>query len=418
MKSIKWFWLGLFSSILLALWPGSSHGLSQHVIVPNALKPYGHRLGLITVVVKNPQGQPIPNAKVELQQTKQQFPFGVALASHLFQDQLTTPSEQAQYKTIAKTLFNAAVHENALKWADTEPKRGQVSYELADKILAWSQQNGLKMRGHTLFWEVAEFQPDWLKTLSPDQLRAVVKKRAIQVCQRYRGQIDEFDLNNEMLHGDFFRSRLGPGIVQEMAAWCRAGNPDAVLYVNDYGIIDGDKLLAYVGQIQELLDQGVPLGGIGIQAHLVGPLNIPYMVQVLDTLAKFGLPLKITEVSVNVADEAQQAQILADIYKTAFAHPAVAGIYLWGFWQGAHWRPNAALYRQDFSPKLAAQRLKELLQGAWWTHASGRSNSQGIFEASGWRGTYTLTVITPNSQVQQTFELTDATVTIPIWACP
>jgi endo-1,4-beta-xylanase len=33
-----------------------------------------------------------------------------------------------------------------------------------------------------------------------------------------------------------------------------------------------------------------------------------------------------------------------------FAHPSVEGILMWGFWQGKHWRPNAFLWKKDWTP--------------------------------------------------------------------
>lgn len=52
----------------------------------------------------------------------------------------------------------------------------------------------------------------------------------------------------------------------------------------------------------------------------------------LDMLSKTKLPLWITELDMNVADE----RVRADYYETAwrmfYSYPAVGGIFLWGFW--------------------------------------------------------------------------------------
>ena len=63
----------------------------------------------------------------------------------------------------------------------------------------------------------------WLKKLNNDQLRAAVHRRAIGVTKHFKGRISEFDLNNEMVHGDFFRRRLGYGIINEMAYMAKGG---------------------------------------------------------------------------------------------------------------------------------------------------------------------------------------------------
>lgn len=145
-----------------------------------------------------------------------------------------------------------------------------------------------------------EFQLDWVKELNNDELRLAVKHRAVSLINHYKGRIEEFDLNNEMIHGDFFRRRLGYGIINEMAWMVKAQNPNAKIFVNDYGIVDvGYNAGPYANQIEKLLANGVPIDGIGIQAHrsLSGEINnTPYMVQRnLDRFDKFDLPIKITE---------------------------------------------------------------------------------------------------------------------------
>jgi endo-1,4-beta-xylanase len=366
----------------------------------------------LTVVVEDAQGRGVANANIMLSQQTHTFPFGVALDTAMFAP--SPPAAANWYRDTARQNFNAAVHENALKWYDLEPEQGKLDFTMADRILAWSEAQGWPMRGHTLFWEVEQFNPAWLKTLTPEQLRSAVKTHAIAVCRHYRGRINEFDVNNEMLHGNFFRSRLGDGIVKEMFEWCHQGNPKAVLYVNDYGIIEGDRLDDYVQQIRTLLNQGVPIGGIGIQAHLEYPLDAAKMQRALDTLAQFNLPLKITEVSVSLADEEQQAQTLRQIYRIAFAHPAVKEILLWGFWEGNHWRPQAALYRRDFSPKSAARTYRQLLFQDWWTTLSGKTNQAGHWQGRGYLGRYRLTVTAKGKTASQEFVLPEGGTTLSL----
>lgn len=359
----------------------------------------------INITVVNGQNEPVSQAQVHLEQLSHDFPLGVALSTDMFEDG-GNKSQQESYRKIAQELFNAAVHENALKWYATEPERGQVSYDDADRILAWSQGQGWTMRGHTLFWEDEQFNQSWLKDLPPQELRVAVQKRAMEVCRRYRGKIDEFDVNNELLHGDFYRSRLGPGIIKEMFEWCHQGNPDAVLYVNDFGIIEGDRLDDYATLIRDLLDQGVPIGGIGIQAHLEYPLNEERMQRALNTLAQFNLPIKLTEISVSLDSEAEQAETLRNIYRIAFAHPAVEEILLWGFWQGNHWRPQAALYRQDFSPKPAAEAYRSLIFEEWWTEIQGQTNDEGHWSDRGFLGQYQIRITANGQELRENIELT------------
>lgn len=350
------------------------------------------RTGDLMIRVVDSNWQPIVGAKVKLEQTSHYFEFGTALSSQMFGDRVN-PADQARYWQLVRQLFNGSVHENALKWNETQPESSPANYAQSDRILTWSQRYGLKMRGHTLFWGDRRWLQSWLQQLSTSELRNAVEQRASEVCSRYQGRILEYDVLNEMLHSNFFRNRLGETIVDDMFGWCQTADPTARLYVNDFNILSGEDLEAYISQIHSLLDRGVPLGGIGIQGHIREDISPEQIQQSLDKLAQFGLPLKITEFDAVVDTEQEQARILTDVYRVAFAHPAVTGIYMWGFWEGAHWEPKAALFRKNFEPKPAAEAYRDLVYKQWWTRAKSKTNRRGKFKTRAFYGKYRVTVV-------------------------
>lgn len=360
------------------------------------------RTGDLIIKVVDQSQQPVVGAAVKLEQTSHHFEFGTALGTEMFSDTVNK-LDQAQYLELAKELFNASVHENALKWDNTEPAKGQVSYANTDRILNWSKSNRLKIRGHTLFWEVEKYNQAWLKALSKEELRRAVQNRAIEICTRYRGRITEYDVLNEMLHGDFFQKKLGEGIVKDMFRWCHIADPSARLYVNDYNILNGQELDRYVNQIRSLLKRGVPVGGIGVQGHIRENISAARVQHSLDTLAKFGLPIKITEFDVVADTEESQALILTDVYRVAFAHPAVKGILMWGFWEGAHWEPKAALFRKNWEPKPAAKVYRDLVYNQWWTKINAFTDKPGEVRTRAFFGGYRVTVGAGNWVSEQTF---------------
>jgi hypothetical protein len=77
-----------------------------------------------------------------------------------------------------------------------------------------------------------------------------------------------------------------------------------------------------------------------------------------------------------------------DFFTTMFSHPAVGGIVMWGFWDGAHWKNNAPLYAKDWSEKPAGRAYRELVLGEWSTRASGKSDRAGSFATRGFLGDY------------------------------
>ncbi len=336
-----------------------------------------HRMGKLVV-------QAAPGAAVKVAMLRHEFLFGTAIAHQVWN---AAPDVKENYLRILRENFNHAVHENALKWGHTERAQGQVSFNDAERVLSWCEQNGITMRGHCVFWGVEKFVNPWVKNLDDAALRAALEKRAKGVASRFKGRIREYDLNNEMIHGDWYAKRLGPGITKEMFMWFKAADPGAILYVNDYNIMSGNETPRYVEHVRSLLERGVPVGGIGDQAHFGGNrVDGAHVRASLDGLAQFKLPIKITEFDVNSPDEQRKAETLETVYRIAFAHPAVEGILMWGFWEGAHWRPRAALWRRDFTPTQAAETYRNLVFKEWWTNFEGKADASGKCEVDAFFG--------------------------------
>jgi GH35 family endo-1,4-beta-xylanase len=347
-----------------------------------------------------------PGAVVRVEQLRHEFWFGAALASQAFGNRMR-PEERDQYLGAFLTNFNAAVTENALKWHSMETRRGSVDYTTVNAILAWTDQHEIPLRGHNVFWGVPNMVQPWLKSLTDDELRSTLQARAFDVARRYRGRFAEYDLNNEMLHGNYYEQRLGTNITRDMAAWMRQEDPQAVLYLNDYDITTGRRVEDYAVQIRKLLDQGVPIGGIGAQGHLHGDTFDPVALQKsLDRLAVFNLPIRVSEFNLPgqrskyygkreavLTDEEEQAKAkaLAEYYRICFAHPAVEGIMMWGFWEGANWIPVSSLYRRDWSPTPAATAYRDLVFKQWWTTWHGEADAQGRCEVPAFFGKHRVT---------------------------
>ncbi|MBA7534160.1 Anti-sigma-I factor RsgI6 [subsurface metagenome] len=339
-----------------------------------------------------------PGATVKVEQIRHEFLFGTAIPNEVAENAENALSEEDRemYLKILSENFNYAVHENALKWYDCEKEENIVDYSVADRIWELCNERNIPMRGHCVFWAKDKYIMPWLYELNNDELRAAIHSRATSVANHYKGRIEEFDLNNEMIHGDFFRRRLGYGIVNEMALMVKAENPNAKLYVNDYGVLDiGYNDDTYILQIQNLLANGVPIDGIGCQAHLAhaSPTITPaeHVQRTLDKLAKFDLPIKITEALFIFDDEETRVRELKKLLPIYFAHPSVEAIVIWGFWEGSHWVPNTAMWKKDFTATPQAEAYRTLVFDRWWTQITDQADDKGILKARAFYGDYTIT---------------------------
>jgi len=359
-----------------------------------------HRMGTLIV-------QAEPGATVHVEQLRHEFWFGAAISSSVFSGRYD-PEQQRRYQEIFLANFNAGVTENALKWHSMERRQGRVDYAVLDAILAWTAEHDIPLRGHCLFWGIPNCVQDWVKQLDDEALRETLKNRAATIAKRYQGRLAEMDLNNEMIHGNYYAERLGPGITRQMATWVKQADPGAKLFLNDYDILTGRRLDDYVAHIRGLLDQGAPIDGIGVQGHLHGESFDPAALRsALGELAKFGLPIRITEFNVpgqrssfygkrNVKltpeQEQAKAKALTDYYRICFAHPAVHGILMWGFWESANWIPQSSLYRRDWTPTPAAQAYRDLIFKEWWTRWEGTADANGQCRVPAFYGRHRVTV--------------------------
>jgi len=371
---------------------GCCHPLAMGSDLDDAIRKV--RMGTLVI-------ETTPGAEVRVEQQRHEFWFGAALASQMFGER-ANPEVAAQYKKVFLENFNAAVTENALKWPSMERRQGQVDYSVVDAILQWTDEHEIPLRGHNIFWGIRNFVQPWVLALDDATLRQTLKARALDIGTRYRGRFAEYDLNNEMIHGNYYEERLGPQITRDMAAWVRQGDPNAVLFLNDYDILTGNRLNDYVAHIRGLLDQGVPIGGIGVQGHLHGDSFDPAVLQAsLAKLAEFKLPICVTEFNfpgqrskyynrrdAKLSDEEEQAKAKAivDYYRICFAQPQVKGILMWGFWEGANWIPASSLYRRDWSPTPAAQAYRDLIFKTWWTSWQGKADAAGRCEVPAFYG--------------------------------
>jgi endo-1,4-beta-xylanase len=348
-----------------------------------------------------------PGDIVIVEQLSHEFWFGCAIANSLAGGSMSE-NDLRQYKEKFLQNFNSAVTENALKWGNMERQKGVISYSVTDAILNWTEENHIPLRGHNLFWGISNFIQPWVKELDDNDLRKTLQDRAETITKRYKGRFAEYDLNNEMIHGNFYEDRLGPEITKLMAQWALNGDPGAKLYLNDYDILTGNRLSDYMAQIRKLIKQGVPIAGIGAQGHLHSEtFDRNQLRNALDSLAIFKLPIRITEFNMpgqrskyykdrnlilTPQEEELKAKEIVDYYRICFAHPAVEGILMWGFWEGANWIPVSSLYKRDWTPTPAADAYRNLIFKEWWTKLSGTAGNDGVFSTPAFFGRYKVSV--------------------------
>lgn len=373
-----------------------------------------HRKGDFKIVVQDAAGAPVDNATVAAKLIRHKFGFGTALpAEAIERSEKPDNAKVLQYTT---QLFNMATLENDLKWQPLDGDwGGSFTMERALKGVDWLNKQGLDVRGHVLVWPGWQNLPRSLRQKENDKaaLKQAIEQHIREVAGATKGKLVHWDVVNEPFTNHDVLDILGHEIMVEWFRIARQVDPRPKLYINDFAILSGGGGDSghrdhYEKMIQLLVDNDAPFDGIGFQGHFGTSLTgMEDLKKLLDRYGKFGKEMLITEYDIVLDDQQLAAEYTRDFYTMLFSYPLVEGIVMWGFWDGNHWKKNAALFNKDWTPKPALEVYKKLLQQEWATNAQGTTSPQGEFPLRGFYGDYEVNVTAGGKTQKAKAKLTD-----------
>lgn len=287
--------------------------------------------------------------------------FGATLEPH----QIADPD----YVATLVREHSALTPENALKMYAVQNQRGVWTFAGADAVLGFADANGLEVRGHTLVWSQDAYTPAWVQAITdPAELQAVTDEHITTVVTRYRDQIDRWDVVNEPLttlgtgpSGSVWHDLLGPtGWIGDAFRLAHELDPTAELWLNEYGSdwVPG-KHAALLALVTELVDDGVPIHGVGLQTHRIstaGPDPAVFEQQLRD-FTDLGLEVAVTELDVVTSPTdpdrlTNQAAAYDRIVRACLAVPGCTEITLWGITDADTWLDGMGLFPPPTRPLL------------------------------------------------------------------
>ncbi|MGD2035710.1 MAG: endo-1,4-beta-xylanase, partial [Bacteroidales bacterium] len=276
-----------------------------------------------------------------------------------------------------------------------------------DTIVSWAEKADWYVRGHCLIWggEDSWQLPSWIvaDTMSVDSMYSACETRIRREVTRYAGEIHEYDVINEPYHETWLTDRTGDSVNWNAFNWARESDPDAKLFVNDFNIIVWPVVNEYVEVIREMLDNGAPIDGIGVQGHMENDIDWEEIRESLDSLSQFGLPITVTEFDMKVdqysISEEDQADYYGQIMRIMFSYPLVKGFYFFGLYDKYAWREGSGIFNENKIPKIAADTVYHLIHEKWSTSLADSTEADGTCQFSGFYGDYEVTVKTGDSTV-------------------
>ncbi|WP_054028449.1 endo-1,4-beta-xylanase [Bacillus sp. FJAT-28004] len=223
------------------------------------------------------------------------------------------PSTIVQARDLIATHYNSLTAENEMKFVSLHPAEDTYTFEAADKIVAFAREHGKKMRGHTLVWH--NQTSDWVfeeedgSPVSREKLFDRLRTHIHTVVGRYKDDIYAWDVVNEviadegsqLLRPTKWLDIAGPEYIAKAFHFAHEADPKAQLFYNDYNESNPLKRDKIYQLVKSLLEQDVPVHGVGLQAHW--SLYSPHLDEIraaIEKYASLGLRLQLTELDVSM----------------------------------------------------------------------------------------------------------------------
>jgi GH35 family endo-1,4-beta-xylanase len=305
-----------------------------------------------------------------------------------YPDPLTT---DPLYASTLSAQYSMLEPENAMKWNPIHPAENTYAFQFADELVAFANQNNMKIRGHNLVWN--SYNPDWINEIAATGTTAEMSKQLQQhiqtVVSHYKGQVFAWDVVNEAIDdsatgiGTTLKDSIwynqpgiglaGTGYIEQAFRWAHEADPNALLFYNDYNVYEpGAKFQAMFNMLQDFVSRGVPIDGVGLQMHIEtnGWPNLQSLAQVISQIGSLGLQVHITEMDVSLpvsasgtaspSDLQAQATTYQQVLAVCLSTPDCTAFQTWGFTDKHSWIPasnpglGAALpFDINYQPKPA-----------------------------------------------------------------
>nr|P45703.1 RecName: Full=Endo-1,4-beta-xylanase; Short=Xylanase; AltName: Full=1,4-beta-D-xylan xylanohydrolase [Geobacillus stearothermophilus]BAA05668.1 endo-1,4-beta-xylanase [Geobacillus stearothermophilus] len=207
---------------------------------------------------------------------------------------------------------NSLTAENHMKFEHLQPEEGRFTFDIAIKS-STSPFSSHGVRGHTLVWH--NQTPSWVfqdsqgHFVGRDVLLERMKSHISTVVQRYKGKVYCWDVINEAvadegsewLRSSTWRQIIGDDFIQQAFLYAHEADPEALLFYNDYNECFPEKREKIYTLVKSLRDKGIPIHGIGMQAHW--SLNRPTLDEIraaIERYASLGVILHITELDISM----------------------------------------------------------------------------------------------------------------------
>ncbi|NJN26606.1 MAG: endo-1,4-beta-xylanase [Cyclobacteriaceae bacterium] len=333
----------------------------------------------------------VQSLKHYIEQVRPDFKIGVFFNDH--------PGNKEPHLDFIKSNFNAVTLGVYMK--GNQPAEGTYDFSSTTPRLNFALDNQMWIKLHPVFGHNT-YNPEWLVNgnYTGQQLSDIMEGRIDTLLSLYGNDVDALDVVNEAVPWDSkgtiwdeetaknkwlelgFKEQGGkkwPVFIDHAFRTAKEHKDQGVQFIlNENNNSQSNSLRAnnFFEAVKILLDNGVPLDGVGMQMHWsvkngvvkqshsgVGAvLDLESIRNTIKMYGDMGLDVHISEFDVHLpenpttADYDLQAKTYRDILKIALESPACKSFITWGTadkkgWAPTGYNPHALWLDDDFKPK-------------------------------------------------------------------
>lgn len=374
-----------------------------------------YRKSNLEVLVVDENGKPVKNATISVKMQQHDYVFGTSIEScaiagnechdDFYQQKILDLDGRGHG-------FNQVVFENAFDWNNWEESSLTKINETIN-ALQWLQNQDIEVRGQSLLSPSWDNMPsdllankndiDYLKTRIDQRLEAILQHPTIAE------NVKEWDVLDGLVKNKSLESALagkdhystGRELYAEIFEKARQKSPKMRAYLNDCVAIceaeeeGGDAYQDFKNYIQEILDEGEQIDGIGFEAHIGSkPISPEAIYDILEDFYQiFGLKTKVTEFNMASITKGVSADYMHDFLTVVFSHPSTEGFLMSGFWDEKHELGDAPIFDQNWNLKPSGESFVDLVFRDWWTNETLIADENGQIQTRAFKGDYDITVV-------------------------